>query len=181
MAKFYDCLNAELTEFITQQHMFFVATAPHQGRVNVSPKGIDTLRCLSDRQVGYLDLTGSGNETSAHVSQNRRITLMFCSFTAKPLILRIYGQGQITRPRAPEWDQLYSLFPAIAGARQIITVEIESVQTSCGFAVPMYEYQNQRDMLVEWADKKGESGLQEYWHTKNQISIDGLPTYLLAD
>lgn len=181
MAKFYPHLNPELQEFIAQQHIFFVATAPQQGRINLSPKGIDTLRCLSDRALAYLDLTGSGNETSAHVQQTGRITMMFCSFTEKPLILRLYGQGNICRPRDAEWHQMYDLFPTTPGARQIIRIELESVQTSCGFGVPLYDYAGEREMLTDWAQKKGDLGLQEYWSHKNQYSIDGLPTNLLVD
>jgi hypothetical protein len=181
MAKFYPHVTPELQDFIAQQHIFFVATAPQQGRINLSPKGINTLRCLSDRALAYLDLTGSGNETSAHVEENGRITMMFCSFTVKPLILRLYGQGKICRPRDAEWHQMYDLFPATPGARQIISIDIESVQTSCGFGVPLYDYEGEREMLTAWAEKKGDLGLQEYWSSKNQFSIDGLPTNLLVD
>ncbi|WP_019498132.1 pyridoxamine 5'-phosphate oxidase family protein [Pseudanabaena sp. PCC 6802] len=181
MAKFYPYLTPELREFIVQQHIFFVATAPQQGRINLSPKGIDTLRCLSDHALAYLDLTGSGNETSAHVQENGRITMMFCSFTAQPLILRLYGQGHIYRPRDAEWPQMYDLFPATPGARQIISIDIESVQTSCGFGVPLYDYAGEREMLTAWAQGKGDLGLQEYWSSKNQFSIDGLPTNLLKN
>jgi hypothetical protein len=181
MAKFYPYLNAELREFIDRQQIFFVATAPQQGRINLSPKGIDTLRCLSDRHVAYLDLTGSGNETSAHVQENGRMTIMLCSFTEKPLILRLYGQGNIYRPRDADWSQLYNLFPPTPGARQVVWLDIESVQTSCGFGVPLYNYEGERETLTEWAEKKGDRGLQEYWYAKNQVSIDGLPTNLLAE
>jgi hypothetical protein len=181
MAKFYPHLTSELREFIAQQHIFFVATAPQQGRINLSPKGIDTLRCLSDRALAYLDLTGSGNETSAHVQENGRITIMFCSFADKPLILRLYGQGKVCRPRDPEWHQLYDLFPTTHGARQVISIDIESAQTSCGFGVPLYDYEGEREMLTAWAEKKGDRGLKEYWSSKNQYSIDGLPTHLLAE
>jgi hypothetical protein len=179
MAKFYPSLNPELRSMIEQQHIYFVASAPNQGRVNLSPKGMDSLRCLSDTTVAYLDLTGSGNETAAHVLENGRITIMVCSFTEKPLILRIYGQGKPIRPRDPEWQDLYSQFPAIAGARQIMHITVESVQTSCGFAVPFYEFKEERKVLADWAEKKGESGVMEYWEKNNQQSIDGLPTHLL--
>jgi hypothetical protein len=136
---------------------------------------------LSDRTLAYLDLTGSGNETSAHVQENGRITMMFCSFTATPLILRLYGQGMVFRPRDPEWHRMYDLFPATPGARQIISIDIESVQTSCGFGVPLYDYAGEREMLTAWAEKKGDLGLQEYWSSKNQFSIDGLATNLLVE
>ncbi len=181
MAKFYPSLTPELTALIERQHIFFVASAPNQGRVNLSPKGMDCLRCLSASAIAYLDLTGSGNETAAHVVENGRITIMVCSFTAKPLILRIYGQGKPIRPNDAQWQTLYPLFPAIPGARQIMHVTIESVQTSCGFGVPFFEFLGERETLVEWAEKKGKSGVEEYWQAKNQRSIDGLPTGLLTD
>ncbi|MEE3715419.1 pyridoxamine 5'-phosphate oxidase family protein [Tumidithrix elongata RA019] len=180
MAKFYPSLTKELREFIEQQHIYFVASAPNQGRVNLSPKGMDSLRCLSDSALAYLDLTGSGNETAAHVLENGRITIMVCSFTEKPLILRAYGQGKPIRPRDTEWQELSPLFPAIAGTRQIMHITVESVQTSCGFAVPFFEFQGERKVLKEWAEKKGEEGVREYWEKNNQESIDGIPTYLLG-
>lgn len=180
MAKFYPHLTTELREFIQQQHLFFVASAPNQGRVNLSPKGMDSLRCLNDSEIAYLDLTGSGNETAAHVLENGRITIMVCSFTEKPLILRIYGQGKPIRPRDAKWEELYPLFPSIAGVRQIMQVAIDSVQTSCGFAVPFFEFQGERQVLAEWAEKKGESGIRDYWEKNNQQSIDGIPTHLLS-
>ncbi len=181
MAKFYDRLNPELEKFITEQQIFFVATAPHNGRVNLSPKGMDVLRVISDREIAYLDLTGSGNETAAHLLENGKITLMLCSFTQKPLIMRIYGKGQAVHPRDGVWQEYLSHFPAIAGTRQIIQIQIEQVQTSCGYAVPFYEFVSHRPVLEEWAEKKGESGIAEYWQKKNQQSIDGLPTGIFAD
>jgi hypothetical protein len=179
MAKFYDRLTPELQDFIASQHIFFVATAPHHGRVNLSPKGMDALRVVSESEIAYLDLTGSGNETAAHLLENGRITVMLCSFTEKPLILRLYGQGVAIRPRDGQWQEYLSLFPAIAGTRQIVRVKVESVQTSCGFAVPFYEFSGDRQVLKEWAEKKGEEGVYEYWEKNNQHSIDGLPTKLL--
>lgn len=179
MAKFYPHLTEDLKQFIAEQHIFFTASAPNQGRINLSPKGIDTFRCLDAQTVAYLDLTGSGNETSAHLIENARLTLMFCSFTAQPLILRLYGQGTVVRAGDPEWTMLASYFPDLPGRRQIITLSIDSVQTSCGFGVPLYDYAGERDTLVEWATAKGEAGIQDYWLRKNQVSIDGLPTYLM--
>lgn len=176
MAKFYDRLTPELKTFIEAQHIFFVATAPHDGRVNLSPKGMDALRIINDSEIAYLDLTGSGNETAAHLLENDRITIMFCSFTEKPLILRLYGRGVSLRAKDAQWSDYLSLFPEIAGTRQIVRVNVESVQTSCGFAVPFFEFGGDRQTLKEWAETKGESGVYEYWQKNNQRSIDGLPT-----
>lgn len=181
MAKFYPELTDELQEFIQQQHLFFTATAPTQGRINLSPKGMDTFRILDTHTVAYLDVTGSGNESSAHLLENGRMTMMFCSFAGKPWILRLYGQGQVIRPRDADWEVWVQHFPELPGTRQIIKLAIESVQTSCGMGVPLYEYQGDRDALIQWAEKKGDDGLQEYWALKNQTSIDGLPTYLLEE
>ena len=178
MAKFYTRLDAQLQSFIGEQKMFFTATAPGVGRINLSPKGMDTLRCLDEGQrVAYLDLTGSGNETAAHLAENGRMTVMLCSFTEQPLILRIYGRGRVVRPADEEWSELRPLFPALPGERQIVVLEVESAQTSCGFAVPVYELKEERQMLVEWGLKKGEDGIREYRREKNQVSIDGRPAY----
>jgi Pyridoxamine 5'-phosphate oxidase len=179
MAKFYTDLTQSLTAFIQAQPIFFVATAPRSGRINISPKGMNTFRCLSPTQVAYLDLTGSGNETSAHLEENGRLTLMFCSFSHEPLILRLYGQGSVIRPYASQWDHYASKFELLPGARQIILLQIEQVQTSCGFGVPLLDYQSDRPTLINWAKTKGEEGVQEYQRQKNQQSIDGLLTYLI--
>ena len=180
MAKFYPELTETLQKFICEQHIFFTATAPIDGRINLSPKGINSFRCLDRQTVAYLDLTGSGNESSAHLIENGRMTIMFCSFTEKPMILRLYGTGFVIRPRDHDWQDFYSEFEPLPGARQIIKLRIEAVQTSCGFAVPQYEFVDDRDTLIAWAEKKGETGLEQYWKEKNQVSIDGLPTHLLA-
>ncbi|MBU7584335.1 MAG: pyridoxamine 5'-phosphate oxidase family protein [Nostoc sp. TH1S01] len=180
MAKLFDSITEELQEFIAAQNLFFVGTAPlsSKGHVNLSPKGLDCLRILSPHRVAYLDLTGSGNETSAHLQENGRITFMFCAFAEPPRILRLYGKGYVILPSSPDWDSLYSVFPQIPGTRQIIVADIERVQSSCGFGVPLYEYQGQRQILVDWASKKGVEGVREYQQQKNRISIDGLPTPL---
>lgn len=178
MAKFYTRLDAGLQSFIGEQKLFFTATAPVDGRINLSPKGMDTFRCLDEgRRVAYLDLTGSGNETAAHLSENGRITVMFCSFDERPLILRIYGRGRGVRPGDEEWMTLRPHFPQFPGERQIVILEVESVQTSCGFAVPVYELKEERQRLVEWTLSKGEDGILDYRREKNQVSIDGLPAY----
>lgn len=178
MAKFYEQLTPELTEFIGRQKIFFVATAPQAGRVNVSPKGMDSLRVLAPKQVAYLDLSGSGAETAAHIRENGRLTLMCCAFEGEPLILRLYGQGEIVRPELPAWAGLKPLFPDFPGVRQIILLHVDSVQTSCGAGVPLFDYAGERSQLLEWAQKKGEAGMREYRRQKNRLSIDGLPTGL---
>lgn len=181
MARFYPALEEKHRAFIAAQQMFFTATGTATSRLNLSPKGMDSLRVLSDTRVAYLDLTGSGNETAAHLAHDGRMTLMWCSFDADPLILRLYGRGRIVRRQDPEWGELRRHFPALPGERQIIVLDVESVQTSCGYAVPRYTYAGERDTLARWAEKKGPVGLLDYWREKNQISIDGLPTGLLED
>jgi hypothetical protein len=176
MAQFFEQLNPRLIEFIRAQPVFFVATAPTQGRVNCSPKGMDTLRVLDDHTVAYLDLTGSGAETSAHIRADGRLTIMFCSFGESPLILRLYGHGEVIRPTDSRWADMIGLFPTFLGQRQIILLKIESLQTSCGFGVPRMELIQTRPTLDDWACKKGEAGLAEYRAKKNHTSIDGLPT-----
>lgn len=178
MAKFYSQLDAQLCEFIGQQQLFFTATAPIDGRINLSPKGIDSFRCLDFDRVAYLDLTGSGNETAAHLHQNGRMTIMFCSFTDKPLILRLYGKGEVVSPGSLQWDHLIDRFTDLPGKRQLILLQLESVQTSCGYGVPIYELQSERSTLLDWATTKGVEGVSTYQRQKNLTSIDGLPTYL---
>ena len=176
MAKVLTSITPELQTFIEAQPLFFVATAPLSaaGHVNLSPKGLDCLRVLSPHRVAYLDLTGSGNETAAHVAENARITFMFCSFTGAPRILRLYGTGAVAVPESREWSALADRFPRLPGARQIIVAEIERVQTSCGFGVPLMDLVAQRDTLLRWAESKGDD-LARYRREKNAKSIDGLP------
>lgn len=178
MAKFYDTISDDLREFIEAQQMFFVASAPlsGEGHVNLSPKGLNCFRVLSPSSVAYLDLTGSGNETSAHLRENGRITFMFCAFEGPPRIMRLYGTGQVALPGSDEWAELSPLFELYQGARQIVVAQIDLVQTSCGFAVPLYSYEGQRDTLLRWADNKGEEGVANYQREKNVCSMDGLPT-----
>lgn len=178
MAKFFDKLSTALQGFIEEQQMFFVATADVDGRVNLSPKGLDSLRVLSPNRIIWLNLTGSGNETAAHILGVNRMTLMFCSFAGNPLILRVYGSATAIYPGDPEWDNLIGEFPNMAGARQIFDLKIESVQTSCGYAVPLYEYVEQRTRLLDSAEQKGEAAIKQYWADKNTESIDGKPTGL---
>jgi hypothetical protein len=181
MAKFYPDINDSLQKFIKEQKIFFTATAPHKGRINLSPKGIDTFRYIDNKTVAYLDLTGSGNETAAHLNEDNRMTIMFCSFSEKPLILRLYGHGKVVHPRDEEWQKFYSLFKPVPGERQIIILNVDVAQTSCGTGVPIYELKEERQAIIDWAEKKGEQGLYEYWQAKNLTSIDGLPTKLLED
>jgi hypothetical protein len=180
MAKHHDGISDDLATFIAAQPMFFVATAPDQGRINLSPKGLEgTFAVLGARRVAFLNLTGSGNETAAHLRENDRITLMFCSFGPKPMILRLYGTGQVIHPRDEGWADLNPRFAPLPGQRQIILVDVTSVITSCGFAVPRMELTEQRNILVDWAAKKGEDGIRAYWQEKNVTSFDGLPTGIM--
>ncbi|MBZ0303655.1 MAG: pyridoxamine 5'-phosphate oxidase family protein [Anaerolineae bacterium] len=183
MAKWYDEITDELRAFIEQQHLFFVASAPlaDDGHVNLSPKGLDSFRVLNARQVAYLDMTGSGNETSAHLLENGRVTFMFCAFEGPPRILRLYGTGRVVRPGHADWETLAAHFSLSTGTRQIVVADIEKVQTSCGFAVPLYTYQGQRDTLNKWAEARGEEGVRQYWQEKNTRSMDGLPTHLASE
>ena len=176
MAKSYPQLTDEFTEWIHQQAIFFVATAPlhADGHVNLSPKGLDSFRVLSPTQVAYLDLTGSGNETSAHVAENGRVTLMWCALAGPPRILRIYGQGEVVLPGTERWQELMPRFTELPGARQLIVVQAERVVTSCGFGVPLFSYEGERNTLLHWAEKKGGEGIREYQREKNQRSIDGI-------
>lgn len=174
MAKFLQTLNESHMDFIKQQKIFFTATAPDIGRINLSPKGMDTFRILDPKTVAYLDLTGSGNETAAHISKNGRMTIMMCAFNGEPLILRLYGKGEVITPRSAQWPMLIPLFDTIPGTRQIIQLHIESTQSSCGFSVPVFEFIAEREQLAEWANKKGEKGLTEYRKKNNQTSIDGI-------
>lgn len=180
MGKFSNFLQPEHKEFIHNQHLFFVGTAPLSagGRVNLSPKGLDSFRVLDDNKVAYMDLVSSGNETSAHIHENGRITFMFCSFDEKPLILRLYGKGFTVLPGSAEWELYSTHFTVYPSSRQIIVAEIDLVQTSCGFGVPMYDYVGEREEHFTWADKKGSMGLFQYMKDNNVKSIDGLPTDL---
>ncbi|GFZ81148.1 pyridoxamine 5'-phosphate oxidase [Paenibacillus marchantiophytorum] len=180
MGKSFEALLPEHEQFIGKQHIFFVGSAPlaGDGHVNLSPKGHDVLRILSTNEVAYLDLTGSGNETSAHLEENGRITVMFMAFEGPPMILRLYGVGRVVLPGTQEWDTLVPRFTLLPGARQIIVVDVHEVKTSCGYSVPFYNYEGERHTLQKWAAHQGEQGLNDYWQQKNMISMDGLPTPL---
>ncbi len=176
MAKRYTEVSDTLREFIEQQNIFFVGTADVDGRVNVSPKGSDSLRVLGPNRIVWLNLTGSGNETAAHMAAKNRITLMFCSFEKKPMILRLYGSGRIVHSKDAEWGELITLFPENLGARQIVDVAVDLAQTSCGYQIPFYEYKGERETLDKWGENKGRDGIEQYWEETNKISLDGKPT-----
>ncbi len=180
MAKQYEHINARWQDFIQAQKLFFVATAAREGRVNLSPKGMDTLRLVDENRVLWLNLTGSGNETAAHLQEHDRMTVMFCAFEGNPVILRLYGHAHAIHPSDPEWHTLVQYFPSIAGSRQIIDLKVDLVLTSCGMAVPFYAYQGERDELERWAEQKGKKGIEDYWEAHNQISLDGRETDILG-
>ena len=176
MGKVSNEISDDLAGFIRAQHLFFVATAPlsRDGHINLSPKGLDTFRILSPTRVAYADMTGSGNETSAHLAENGRITLMFCAFDDKPKILRLHGRGRTVLRDDPQWPTLAADFDNHIGLRQMILIDITRVMTSCGFGVPLMKFIDERGMLEEWARKKGPQGLETYRREKNLRSIDGL-------
>ena len=169
-------IDDKLRTFISAQHMFFVATAPlgADGRVNVSPKGLDTFRILGPRRVAYLDYVGSGTETIAHLLENGRITLMFCAFQGPPKIARLHGTGQVLKPGHSDYEMLRPLFAPEPSGRSIIDVTVDRVSDSCGFGVPLYEFQGHRTQLSAWCDRKGADGLRTYQIERNAVSIDGL-------
>ena len=176
-------LNPTLRDFIEQQKIFFVATADISGRVNVSPKGMDTLKILDEQKIRWLNLSGSGNETAAHVLATGRMTLMFCAFEGNARILRTYGQATVLHPRDAEWQETVSQFPNIAGSRQIFDLTIDLVQTSCGTGVPIMEFKSGRaeTELVPFYEDMGEDGVKDYWHRKNTQTIDGKPTGIFGN
>ena len=173
-------LNRTFRKFIEAQQMFFVATAAPEGRVNLSPKGLDSLRILDDTRIVWLSLSGSGNETAAHLLENPRMTLMFMAMAGDPLILRVYGEARVFHPGDTGWDDHVGRFPAMAGARNIFELAIDMVQTSCGSGVPFYDYQGQRGEteLLPFYEEMGPEGVSAYWQRKNKLSIDGKPTGL---
>ena len=176
MGKVYEEIDASLRAFIDRQHVYFVGTAPTgpDGHLNLSPKGLDTFRVLGPKSVAYLDLTGSGIETVAHLRENGRITIMFCAFEGRPLIVRLYGRGRVVEPGDREWDGLIARFPEYPGARSVIVMEVGRIADSCGYAVPLYEFKGERSQLVEWANRTGTEGIEDYRENKNRASIDGL-------
>lgn len=177
MASFDDSIDDELRAAVESQPVFFVATAPPAGRINCSPKGMDTLRVLDPTTVAYVDLTGSGNETAAHIVADGRVTVMVCRFDRPPDIIRLYGHGRVVARDSGEWDELIEHWDEVLpGARQLIVVDVDSVQSSCGYAVPVMELVEERQTLRRWAETRGGDGLREYRAERNATSIDGLPT-----
>ena len=181
MAEHFPCLQQKHIDFIGRQKIFFVATAGAEGYINLSPKGMDSLRVVDAATVIWLNVTGSGNESAAHVKENGRMTVMFCSFEEQPLILRLYGTARAIHPRDPEWSDLLGRFPAHPGARQVFRLSLSKVQTSCGYAVPYYDYEGERPTLNKWAVNKGGDGILQYWIDKNRVSLDGRDTGLFED
>ena len=176
MGEKFKALTDDHIDFIAQQKIFFIGTAGEDSLINVSPKGMDSFRVISHSRVMWLNLTGSGNETAAHVLENGRMTVMFCSFEKQPVIMRLYGTASVVHPRDPAWSELIGQFPDYTGARQIFIQDVSMVQTSCGFAVPYYEYKGDRPTLDKWALNKGRDGIEQYWKDKNTRSLDGKPT-----
>ncbi len=177
MGKTYPAIDDAMRQFIEKQPVFFVGSAPldPQGHVNISPKGLDTFRVLGPKTVAYLDLTGSGIETVAHVKENGRIVLMFCALEGPPKILRLHGRGRVVEPHHEEFSRLQARFPELAGIRSIIVAELADITDSCGFGVPLLRYEGQREQLSAWARKIGPEAIKNYQRDKNQRSRDGLP------
>ena len=181
MGRRYQEISDALQTFIEQQKIFFVATATDTSRVNISPKGMDSLRVLGTNRVIWLNVTGSGNETAAHVQTHPRMTIMFTAFEGAPMILRLYGDAQVVHPGDAQWQSLYAHFPSYTGARQIFDMQVDLVQSSCGMAVPFFDYVAEREQLNQWADKKGAAGIRDYWQEKNRYSLDDLPTGIVQN
>ncbi len=180
MGQRYDAISDTHRTFIEQQKLFFVGTADVDGRVNISPKGMDSLRVLGPNRVIWLNVTGSGNETAAHVEAVPRMTIMFAAFEGAPNIMRLYGTPRAVHRNDADWAELTALLPDIPGARQVFDLHVDLVQTSCGMAVPLYEYKADRELLRKWATRQGPEGLDAYREQKNQHTLDGKPTGILA-
>jgi predicted pyridoxine 5'-phosphate oxidase superfamily flavin-nucleotide-binding protein len=176
MGKQFADISESIQQFIEKQKIFFVGTAATEGRVNVSPKGMDSLRVISPTKLIWLNLTGSGNETAAHLIRNPRMTIMFCAFEGSPMILRVYGKATIYHERDSQFQKFIEKFEPSAGARQIIELDVDLVQTSCGFGVPIMVYKEERKYLRSWAEKNKREKVKEYWNTHNLKSIDGFET-----
>lgn len=169
-------INDRFRNFIEQQKIFFVGTAAPDGRVNIAPKGMDSLRVLGPHRIVWLNLTGGENESAAHMKEITRMTLMWCAFDGAPMILRVYGNATVIHTRDPGWREFASLFPTLPGARQIFDLTVDLVLRSCGMGVPFFEFRGPRETLRQWAEKIGEGGIKEFWKKNNQVSLDGKPT-----
>ena len=180
MGKVYDGIDEKLSEFIRSQRLFFVASAPlaSAGHVNLSPKGLDSLRILAPDRVAYLDVVGSGAETLAHVRENGRIVFMFCAFEGPPRIVRLHGRARVVEPGEAEWPELAGQFPDYPSARSVIVADISRVADSCGYGVPLYHFESERNQIPDWAERKGPGGLRRYQDENNRESLDGLPALL---
>lgn len=181
MAKQFMQIEEDHARFIAAQHIFFAGTAAADGRVNISPKGMDSLRVMGPNRIVWRNLTGSGNETAGHLRQVNRMTLMWCGFEKRPLILRAYGSARTLHPRDAEFAGLNALFPANPGPRQIYDMAVGMVQTSCGYAVPFYDYAGERDTLDRVTEPLGQDGLRKFWAERNMATIDGAPTNIFGD
>ena len=181
MSQRYSKIRKELKDFAIKQKIFFVVTADRGGRINLSPKGMDTLRVIEPNKIVWLNLTGSGNETAAHLIRNNRMTILFCSFEGKPLNLRLYGSAKIFHGQNETYNKYLTLFPKIVGSRQIIEMKVDLVQMSCGFAVPLMDYKEERTLLKSWAKKQGEDRIKKYWKENNTTSIDNFETGILEN
>jgi len=175
----FDQLTEDHIDFIKNQKIFFVATGVAEGTINLSPKGLDSLRVVENNRILWMNLTGSGNETAAHVQENPRMTLMMNAFEGKALILRIYGKAKVIHQLDEEWKEFVDLFPYSEGSRQIFDLSIDLVQTSCGWAVPEYEFKKERDILDKSNKVAGEKGIRKYWKSSNTKSLDGLKTNIV--
>jgi hypothetical protein len=175
----YSEISDRNIQFIKEQKIYFVGTATENSRVNISPKGMDSLKVLDSNRVIWLNVTGSGNETSAHIQEHNRMTIMFLAFDGSPNTLRLYGHAKVIHQNDPEWDELSTHFTLLPGARQIFDLSVDLVQNSCGMSVPFYSYDGDRNQLKDWATKKGDAGIEKYWEKKNQKSIDGLETKII--
>ena len=174
----HESIDGRLRAFIEVQKVFFVATAPHDGRVNVSPKGIGgTFVVVDEHTVAYLDITASGAETVAHLRENGRITLMFCAFDGAPNVVRLHGEGRVVSVYDDEFESWLGRFAETRGARAVIVVDVDRVADSCGYGVPLMDYVGERDLLPSHMERKGAEGIVEYRRQKNRVSIDGLPAY----
>ncbi len=176
MTKHQSSLSPHQQEFIENQHVFFVATAPPEGFINLSPKGMDSFRVLDAQTVVWLNLTGSGNETAAHLLEDDRMTIMFCAFEGSPMILRLQGHCEAIHPRDEEWDDYIHLFPDLTGSRQLMKMTLTRVANSCGFGVPTLEFKHERREMEAWSKKKGDDGILNYWKEKNTVSLNDKPT-----